>query len=224
MEEKSKLDIDQVLEEIKDEDLEIEEIDDSEEEKKEEVVEKKESKEDEVKPSIFKNKKIIFLTIWIILFVVGVYFGFLAYKEKNKIIHVYSIPIKINPEVIYLSKEKKEEVQKEKLYHKYNFNFSFAYEFNGVESKRILSCQITCNLKTKYEINLNQLYIYIQDQIVKEFKNLTKGKFLEEIPNYKKTLLNIIEIKVINSILKVCPDLKKDDIIKTLNIASFRIT
>ncbi len=223
MEEKSKLDIDQVLEEIKEQDLEIEEVDESEVEKKEELEDSEKSKEAEAKPSFLKNKKIIFFIIWIILFVIGIYFGFLAYKEKNKIIHVYSVPIKINPEVIYLSKEKKEEAQKEKLYHKYNFNFTFAYEFNGIESKKILSCQITCNLKTKYEINLNQLYNYIQDQIVNEFKNLTKGKFLEEIPNYKKVLLNIIEIKIIDSILKVCPDLKKEDIIKTLNIASFRI-
>lgn len=218
-----KLDIEEIIDEIKEEDVEEEVLEKDIEEEKKEEKSSEEKEEKEKKPSFLKNKKIIFLTIWIILGITSIIFAYLAYKEKTKIIHVYSIHILINHEVIYLSKEKKQQAEKEKLYHKYNFNFLFAYEFNGVNSKRILSTQVTCILKTKYEVDLSQLYAYIKSNIIKELKKLTDGKFLEEIPDYEKKISLIIQNNIINAILKVCPDLKKEDIMKTFNFVVFTI-
>ena len=216
-----KLDIDEIIDEIKEEDVKEEILEkDTEEEKKE--PDKPEKKEE--KPSLFKNKKIIFIAVWVILFIIICVTGFLAYKEKTKIIHVYSIHIKINHEVIYLSKEKKEEAQKEKLYHTYNFNFQFAYEFNGINSKRILATQVTCLFKSKYEVDLKELYAYIKKNIENDFKKLVNGKFLEEIPKYESKLSVIIQDNIVNAILKVCPDLKKEKLIKTINFVVFRIS
>ncbi len=215
-----KLDLDEIIEEIKDE-----EEDTSESSQKEEKSKKEDEKEDkETKSSFLKNKKFIFYVIWLLLFIISVVFAFLAFKEKNKIIHVYSIPIKINHEVIYLTKKKKEEAILKKLYHSYNFNFQFAHEFNGVHTKKILTVQVTCLIKSKYEVNLTELYAYIKENILNDLKKLTANKFLEEIPDYKNKISKIIQENIVNAILKVCPDLKKEDILKTFNFSNFRIS
>ena len=219
-----KLNIDELIDEIKDkEQIESEDQEKKKEERRE--IESPQTDEDKKeKKSLFKNKKIIFFILWILLFIISMLFAFLAYKEKTKIVHVYSIPIIINTEVIYLSKEKKEEIALQKQYHSYNFNFQFAFEFNGINSKKILYTQVTCLFKSKYEVNLNDLYAFIKSNITKELETLTKDKFLEEIPNYQSKISVIIQNNIIQAILKVCPDLKKEDIMKTFNFAVFRIT
>ena len=212
-----KLDINEIIKEAQDENETIK----KEDKKEKEIDEQKDEKKE--KSSILKNKKLIFVFIWIILFILSAYFAFLSYKEKTKIIHVYSIPIIINHKVIYLSKKKREEAARKKLFHSYNFNFQFAYEFNGVNSKRILTVQVTCLFKSKYEVNLNELYAYIKSNITKEFQKLTKNRFLEEIPDYQSKISLIIQNNIINAILKVCPDVKKKELMKTFNFALFRI-
>ncbi len=212
-----KLDIDKIIEEIKEEDIEEQSIEKKSEPKKEE------SKKDSDKKPKKDKKKLIFFILWIFIFVIIILMGILTYKEMNKKIFVKSGYYKINPEVIYLSKEKQQQAIIEKTYETYNFNLEIAYEFNGVYTKKILACQVACNFKSKYKIDLNKLYAYIKNEIFKKFKKLTANRFLEEIPNYNSKVSLIIENTILNSIVKFCPDVNKNKLKQTLNFVIFRI-
>ena len=218
MAEKEKgLDVNEILEEVKKEEKKEEVKSSSKEEEK-----ASDEKKEEEKPK--KNfKKIIFLGLWIVLFMIGTSTGYLAYKEANKKYLVSSPYIKVNPKVIYITEKKKIESKIKSEIKSYNFNLTLAYEFNGISSKRILTCQVTCIFKSKYRVDMQKLYSYIKSNIFHDFKKLVDDKFLEEIPNYISKLSVIIQQNVENGILKAFPDVNKKEIEKTLNFVVYRI-
>ncbi len=212
-----KLDVEKIIEEIKEEDVEEKEPEKPEEKKEKEnkPQEKPEEKKD--------KKKLIFFGIIVFLGIINLVLAFLCYKQATKKIVIKSNFLKINPKVIYITKEKMLQAKIEQETKTYNFNFMMGYEFNGVNSKRILTCQVTCIFKSKYQVDLNNLYNYIAKKVSEDFKKLVDDKFLEEIPNYEAKLSVIIEDNIIKAIIKACPDVNENELKKVINFVVFRI-
>ncbi len=165
----------------------------------------------------FKLIFIVLLSILIILFSVLI---ILELRKKPKVISGYLI---INKKIVWISKSKIKIAEKEQEIKKYNFNLKLAYEFKSVNGMKILSANIFTKFSSKASIPMDKLYAVIKDNIYKSFDNVTKDKFVEDIPNFKTKISEIIINDILNDLKNFVPDINIKEAKKNINFITFKI-
>ncbi len=206
------LDLDELIEETE-EQLK----DDSTKEEKEEVSRETVAEE---KP---KKKLPLKLILNIVLAILIVLFSILTILEIRKKPIINSGFFIINKKIVWISKSKIEQAEKEQQIKKYNFNLKLAYEFKSINGMKILSANIYTKFSSKAKIPMDKLYEVIKDNIYKNFDNLTDNRFIEDIPNFKTKISEIITSQIIQNLKNLVPDINLKEAEKNINFISFKL-
>ena len=206
------LDIDELIEETKD----LLDEEEPEQPKKEEPPEKpKEEK---------KKKKIpVFPIIWVFLSILIVFLTFLFFKELKRKPDVKTGYFTINKKIIYISNKKIALQKLKNEIKKYDFKLLIAYKFASVSGIKIMKALVITKFSSKADVPLNKLYSLIKDKIYKQFKKLTKGKYIEDIKNYRNIIVKIIKENTLETIKDVIPGINMDKVRKNFKIDEFII-
>ena len=179
------------------------------------------SKDESEKPK--KKKLPILPALSVVLFIVTVFFGFLTIKEARKKPVIKTGFFVINKKINFITKEKIKQQTIKQETTVYNFKLLIAYKFASISGIKILKSVVYTKFSSKALVPLDKLYSLINNKIYKDFSELSKGKYLEDIKNYKKTLSAIIKQDTLEIIKNVIPDVDMRTVKKNFKINEFII-
>ncbi len=210
------LDIDELIEETKDL---LDDEDSSEQEKKDTSQEKSETKQEDKK----KRKIPVLYITWILLVIIILLLAFLCFKEYRKKPKINTGFFTINKKIVFISQKKRLAEKLKNEIKKYDFKLLIAYKFASVSGIKIIKAVIKTKFYTKADVPLDKLYSLIKDKVYSDFKELTKGKYIEDIKNNRNIIADIIKKDTLKIICETIPGINKELVKKNLKFGDFLI-